>query len=191
MKVDLPAPLAPTSPCTSPLRSSKLIPRSAGTPGKDFDTLRTRIATVELESRMRIGMLPRAAVSFPIARSIANLLAPSGVRDAFARTHEYSSRSVHRPVLVGVGLADENGTGGIDDLRKQFLIDVGVDRLAIQRHHQRGGAVIGFLIGQVGHRGSPFAGLDFFDADFGRAAGEDADILSRYLACGHHGLLDA
>src|SRR4030088_61770 len=182
MKVDLPAPWAPTSPCTSPLRSSKLIPRSACTPGKDFDTLRTRIATVELESRLRIGMLRRAAVSLPIACSIAHLLAPSRVRDAFTRTHEYSSRSVYRFVLVGVGLADETSTGGIDDLRKQFLVDVGIDRLAIQRHHQRGGAVIGFLVGQVGHRGSPFAGLELFDADFGCSAGEDADVLARNLA---------
>src|ERR1700682_5309611 len=155
MKVDLPAPLAPTSPCTSPLRSSKLIPRSACTPGKDFDTLRTRIAIVELESRLRIGVFRRSAVPLPIACSLTNLLAPSGVRDTWARTHECSSSSVNRLVLVDVGFADENGAGRVDDLGKQGLVDVGVDRLGVPRHHQRGGTVIGFLGGEGGHSGNP------------------------------------
>ena len=47
MSVDLPAPLAPTRPCTSPVASSKLTSRSAWTPGKVFETLRTRMATVD------------------------------------------------------------------------------------------------------------------------------------------------
>src|ERR1700722_11986017 len=158
MNVDLPAALAPTSPCTSPLRSSKLIPRSACTPGKDFDTLRTRIAIVELESRFRIGMLWRSAVLFPITCSTTALpcsLPRAGCLDK--PTHESLSGSVNRLVLVDVRLADEDGAGGVDDLRKQLLVDVRVDPLAIQRHHQRDGAVICFLIGKIGHRRSPFA----------------------------------
>src|ERR1700759_5490797 len=47
MKVDLPAPLAPTRPCTPPVSSTKLTLRNARTPANDFETLRTRMASVD------------------------------------------------------------------------------------------------------------------------------------------------
>src|ERR1700722_10732398 len=128
MKVDLPAPLAPTSPCTSPLSSSKLIPRSACTPGNNFDTLRTRIATVELKSRLPTGVVRRAATSLQFTCSIATSLLRCA--DSAART-QCPARSVDWLVLVDVVRADEHGAGGVDDLGKQGLVDMRVDRLAI------------------------------------------------------------
>ena len=98
-------------PANAPINARPDWKPAKGNAGCDFDTLRTRIAIVELESRFCIGMFRRAAVPLPITCSLTNLLAPSGVRDTWARTHECSSSSVNRLVFVDVVFVDENGAG--------------------------------------------------------------------------------
>src|ERR1700759_2768663 len=104
MKVDLPAPLAPTRPCTSPVSSTKLTLRNACTPGNDFETLRTRMASVDSLIRL-----------LPIGDwTIVPFAKVAGLRARMARSLNWSCDcSVDRLVLVGVGLGDEDRTPGV------------------------------------------------------------------------------
>src|SRR5260370_36025571 len=135
MKVDLPAPLAPTSPCTSPVKSSKLTPRSACTPGKDFEALRTGIASVDFKFRVCIRVFWRSSsVSMPPpcrftgmpCGPACGLLEPARMR--------CSTGSVYGGVFVSIRLADKNGACRIDDLGGQTANDMRGGGAPIQAH---------------------------------------------------------
>src|SRR5580704_7910144 len=173
MSVDLPAPLAPTSPCTSPDQRSKLTRRNAWTPGKDFETLRTR--TTSSRSRPRRAPAP----------------AEDGAAVALFMRPTRGGASIVRVVFVDVALVDDDRAGAVDDFRQQRFVDVAVDGLPVQGHQQRDRAVIGLLIGEIGGGGVEESGLDLADAELGGAAGVDAHIGPRLLAGRDDGLLDA
>src|ERR1700679_504658 len=123
--VDLPAPLAPTRPCTSPPSRSKLTSRSACTPGKLLLTCRSRTAT--------------GAASGADAWAGVTNGAPAALAE---RPPRAAPLSVVRMVFVGDVLGDHRSAGALDHRRHQSLIDVSVDRLAFERHDQCDSSVV-------------------------------------------------
>src|ERR1700684_4287526 len=106
--VDLPAPLAPTRPCTSPASRSKLTSRRACTPGKLLLTWRSCTAT---------GAASGADASTGVT---------SGAPGAAAKPSPppLLPRSINRLVLVGDVLRDHRRTGALDHGGHQRLIDI-------------------------------------------------------------------
>src|SRR5712691_724824 len=106
IKVDLPEPFSPSSPCTSPGRRVRLALSSARTPPKLFDTCRTASAAT---SAAHAPQLPVAVdVGAPVARVVAGR--PAGIADVVRgedpqrrmlaphrpRAREHAKRLVHR-----------------------------------------------------------------------------------------------
>src|ERR1700757_1185372 len=135
--VDLPAPFAPTRPCTSPRRSSKSTSRRARTPGNDFWIAWARSATSGLDeawaevSGSELDSLTRPRLDALVVRGEAGCVLPRHVERA-----------------------------QFGDRRHFGLVHVAVHGLVRQRHHQRDRCVVGLLEGQEDLRPVPAALLD-------------------------------